>query len=149
MPFSGGRELVNKVVVVNDKCLVIGMVATSLALALANTYCVKLLDCDVEEPNSHIFLKPEITGKHTVTVPVPEIDEGSCNHLGKCAEVCAYNAIAVLKDDVLVFPELCHGCGGCSLLCPEQAIKEKGQKIGVVEFGESNNIHFIHGKSTY
>jgi MinD superfamily P-loop ATPase len=60
--------------------------------------------------------------------------------------VCAYNAIAVLKDDVLVFPELCHGCGGCSLLCPEHAVKEKGRRIGIIEFGETDNIKFIHGK---
>jgi len=121
-------------------------VAVNLALSLKDYYFIQFLDCDVEEPNAHFFLKSRILQSKSVFLPIPEIIEDKCTYCGKCAEVCAYSAIAVLKDDVLVFPELCHGCGGCSLLCPEQAIKEKGQKIGIVEFGESNNIHFIHGK---
>ena len=121
-------------------------IAVNLALSLDGHSSVQFLDCDVEEPNAHFFLKPRINESKPVFLPIPEIAEEKCNYCGKCAEVCAYNAIAVLKDTVLVFPELCHGCGGCSLLCPEQAIKEKGQKIGVIEFGETDNIHFIHGK---
>ena len=117
-----------------------------MALSLDGHSSVQFLDCDVEEPNAHFFLKPHINESKPVFLPIPEIAEEKCNYCGKCAEVCAYNAIAVLKDTVIVFPELCHGCGGCSLLCPEQAIKEKGQKIGVIEFGETDNIHFIHGK---
>ena len=121
-------------------------IAVNLALSLDGHSSVQFLDCDVEEPNAHFFLKPRINESKPVFLPIPEIAEEKCNYSGKCAEVCAYNAIAVLKDTVIVFPELCHGCGGCSLLCPEQAIKEKGQKIGVIEFGETDNIHFIHGK---
>ncbi|NOR14869.1 MAG: P-loop NTPase [Candidatus Aminicenantes bacterium] len=121
-------------------------VAVNLALSLKDYYFIQFLDCDVEEPNAHFFLRPRILQSKPVFLPIPEIIEEKCTYCGKCAEVCAYNAIAVLKDDVLVFPELCHGCGGCSLLCPERAIKEKGQRIGVVEFGESNNIQCIHGK---
>jgi MinD superfamily P-loop ATPase len=121
-------------------------VAVNLAQSLDGSTSVQFLDCDVEEPNAHFFLKPHIHTCKPVFLPIPEIVEEKCNYCGKCAEVCAYNAIAVLKDSVLVFPELCHGCGGCSLLCPEQAIEEKGQRIGIVERGETNNIHFIHGK---
>jgi MinD superfamily P-loop ATPase len=121
-------------------------VAVNLAQSLDGSTSVQFLDCDVEEPNAHFFLKPHIHTCKPVFLPIPEIVEEKCNYCGKCAEVCAYNAIAVLKDSVLVFPELCHGCGGCSLLCPEQAIEEKGQRIGIVELGETNNIHFIHGK---
>jgi MinD superfamily P-loop ATPase len=121
-------------------------VAVNLALSLEGSYSVQFLDCDVEEPNAHFFLKPRIYQSQPVFIPIPEIVEEKCTYCGKCAEVCAYNAIAVLKDDVLVFPELCHGCGGCSLLCPEQAIKEKGQRIGVMEFGAANDLQFIHGK---
>ncbi len=121
-------------------------VAVNLAQSLNGRTSVQFLDCDVEEPNAHFFLKPRIVGSEPVFLPVPEILEEKCTYCGKCAEICAYNAIAVLKDAVLLLPELCHGCGGCSLLCPEQAIKEKGQRIGVMEFGEANNIHFIHGK---
>ncbi len=120
-------------------------VAVNLALSLDNHAPVQFLDCDVEEPNAHFFLKPRILESKSVFLPIPEIVEEKCTYCGKCAEVCAYNAIAVLKDDVLVFPELCHGCGGCSLLCPEDAIKEKGQRIGSMEFGSSNNIQFAHG----
>jgi len=121
-------------------------VAVNLALSLEVSCSVQFLDCDVEEPNAHFFLKPRIHQSQPVFLPVPEIVEEKCTYCGKCSEVCAYNAIAVLKDTVLVFPELCHGCGGCSLLCPEQAIKEKGQRIGVMEFGTANDLQFIHGK---
>ncbi len=121
-------------------------IAVNLALSLTNTHPVQFLDCDVEEPNAHFFLKPQRLRNRVVSIPVPEIIEDKCTYCGKCAEVCAYNAIAVLKDTVLVFPELCHGCGGCGLLCPEKAIKERGQRIGVMEFGSSNGIEFIHGK---
>jgi MinD superfamily P-loop ATPase len=100
----------------------------------------------VEEPNAHIFLKPEFTKEEEVFLPIPEILEEQCTYCGKCGEVCAFNAIAVVKDTVLVFPELCHGCGGCSLLCPEHAIEEKGQRIGVMEFGTVDRIRFIHGR---
>ena len=121
-------------------------VAVNLALSLIDSHSVQFLDCDVEEPNAHFFLNIHALQSKPVFLPVPEIIEEKCTYCGKCAEVCAYNAIAVLKDNVLVFPELCHGCGGCTLLCPEQAIKEKGQKIGVIEYGSENNLQFIHGK---
>lgn len=121
-------------------------IAVNLALSLEKTHPVQFLDCDVEEPNAHFFLKPHLASNRVVSIPIPEILEEKCTYCGKCAEVCAYNALAVLKDTVLVFPELCHGCGGCSLLCPEKAIKEKGQRIGIIEFGSSNDIQFIHGK---
>lgn len=122
------------------------LVATSLALSLKDREQVQLLDCDVEEPNDHIFLKPVITKSEAVRIPVPEIDEKKCNYCGKCVEVCAYHAIAVFPGHVLVFPQLCHGCGACSYLCPEKAISEVGRKIGVVECGHSDGVGFAHGK---
>ncbi len=121
-------------------------VAVNLALSLESRHSVQFLDCDVEEPNAHFFLKPRFLQNQPVFLPIPEVIEKECTYCGKCAEVCAYNALAVLKDSVLVFPELCHGCGGCSLLCPEKAIKEKGKRIGTMEFGSVNNLQFIHGK---
>lgn len=121
-------------------------VAVSLALAVQADRSVQFLDCDVEEPNAHFFLKPEIEESEEIRTPVPEIDESLCTHCGRCAEVCAYNALAVLKDDVLVFSELCHGCGACSLLCPESAIKETGKRIGVVESGRAGDLRFAHGR---
>ena len=80
------------------------LVATSLALSLSEEHHVQLLDCDVEEPNDHIFIKPTITDRETVSIPVPVVDEAKCSHCGKCAAVCAYHAIAVIKDKVLTFP---------------------------------------------
>ncbi len=118
-------------------------IAINLALSLGN---VHFLDCDVEEPNAHIFLKPEITHTEWVNIPVPKVNEDRCTYCGKCAEVCVYNAIAVIKEKVLLFSELCHGCGGCSLLCPEDAIEEINRPIGILEKGKANSILFTHGK---
>jgi len=122
------------------------LVATSLALTLKDRDKVQLLDCDVEEPDAHVFLKPVITRSEAVSIPVPKVDEDKCTYCGKCAEVCAYNAIAVFPKHVLIFPELCHGCGACSYLCPEKAISEEGKEIGVVERGNSDSVDFAHGR---
>ncbi|MDD5338917.1 MAG: ATP-binding protein [Dehalococcoidales bacterium] len=122
------------------------LVATSLALSLKDKYSVQMLDCDVEEPNDHIFFKPTITGSEDVNISIPKIDENKCTNCGKCAEVCAYHAIAVLPNTVLVFPNLCHGCGACAYLCPENAITEEDNQIGVVEYGQADKIDFVQGK---
>ena len=124
------------------------LVATSLALSLKDRELVQLLDCDVEEPDAHIFLKPAIAQREPVCIPVPEVDVQKCTYCGKCAEVCAYHAIAVLKGHVLVFSQLCHGCGACSYLCPEKAISEMGREMGIVEWGNSDKVDFVHGKLT-
>jgi MinD superfamily P-loop ATPase len=124
------------------------LVATSLALSLVNEKSVQFVDCDVEEPNAHILLKPSLSYKEVVSIPVPKLDEAKCTYCGKCAEVCAYNAIAVFSKRVLIFPELCHGCGACSYLCPEDALSEINKAMGIVEIGQSKGIDFIHGKLT-
>jgi len=121
------------------------LVATSLALSLADKYRVQILDCDVEEPNDHIFLKPVIEKTEKATIPVPIIDESKCTHCGLCSEVCVYNALAVLKTMVMTFHELCHGCGACSYLCPEKAIREELREIGKIETGQAGNVEFVHG----
>ncbi len=113
-------------------------VATSLALSLNGQGISMLyLDADVEAPNSHLFLKPEFEQTLDVGVQIPVIDEEACTLCGKCAEVCQYHAIAVLGPKVLVFPQLCHGCGSCTLMCPEGAISEKPNMIGLLERGPS------------
>ncbi len=123
-------------------------VATNLARAICDSRPekVQFLDCDVEEPNAHIFLKPDIRSSRSVAIPVPEVDNDQCDGCGKCSEICAYNAIAVIKEKVLLFPELCHGCGGCFLLCPRQAITEGRREIGIVEKGRAGELEFIQGK---
>lgn len=124
-------------------------VAVNLALSLRN---VQFLDCDVEEPNAHIFLKPRIGSEKKATIPVPEVDEAKCTYCGKCREVCAYHAIAVLpgsdgkKGSVLIFPHLCHGCGACRLLCPRGAIREIDKETGAIGIGGKDDMQFIHGR---
>lgn len=120
-------------------------VAVNLALA-QRQHEVQFLDCDVEEPNAHIFLKPVFYKSEAVNMSVPEIDDYKCNYCGRCAEICAYNALAVLRENVITFPELCHGCGGCNYFCSEKAIKEVPRAIGILEEGNAYGIHFIHGR---
>ena len=122
------------------------LVATSLALSLSDNYEVQLLDCDVEEPNANILLHLPMNQSRRVYIPIPNVDETKCTYCGKCAEICAYNVIAVLNEKVLVFPELCHGCGACSYLCPESAITEEGREVGRVERGDADNLELIQGK---
>jgi len=121
-------------------------IATNLALTLAEMgKAVRLLDCDVEEPNCHIFLKPEMESSTPVTVSKPDVIEEKCTGCGICANVCEFSAIAVVKGTVLIFSELCHGCGACKMFCPEDAIIETTREVGIVEEGKSNGISFIHG----
>jgi MinD superfamily P-loop ATPase len=122
-------------------------IATNLTKAAAEKVAaVKYVDCDVEEPNGHIFLKPKIENIKDITVCVPEVDKDKCSGCGKCGEVCQYGAIVHLgQKNVLTFENLCHSCGGCRLLCPEQAIKDKQIKIGQLESGKSGSVDFIHG----
>ena len=119
-------------------------VATNLARSIGSG--VQLLDCDVEEPNAHLFINPSFEESETVFMPVPEIDEEKCTYCGKCAEICQFKAIAVANENVLVFEELCHSCGGCREVCPEGAIREGGRKLGVIEKGHCNGMEFVHGR---
>jgi MinD superfamily P-loop ATPase len=126
-------------------------VAVNLALSLAEDrdggvdVHPLLLDCDVEEPNAALFLRPTVEERHEVGQMVPQVDRERCTHCGRCSEVCQYHAIAVLEDKVLIFPELCHGCGSCSLNCPEQAISEVLHVTGSMERGTAGSIAFAQG----
>jgi len=117
-------------------------IATSLALAWPGA---ALADCDVEAPNAHLLLRPEITSRRTVTVPVPRVRESDCLHCGECADFCRYNALAVLPRQWIVFDELCHSCGGCSIVCPNHAIDELPRPVGTVVQGRSGEIPFLQG----
>ena len=115
------------------------LVATNLAAILASQgRQVTYLDCDVEEPNGHLFLKPKIEKEEEITLLSPiEVDDEKCTKCGKCAEGCAYNAIAVARGKVLFFHELCHVCGACEIVCPTDAIITGIKKIGVIKHGKS------------
>lgn len=120
-------------------------VAVNLALSVQPSVYI---DCDVEEPNGHILLKPKITSTKFITKRLPGIDLNKCNFCGKCSEVCEYNAIIALKSDVIVFEEMCHGCGVCSYFCPTKAIEEVEKNIGEIRkgFAKTELTKFIEGE---
>ncbi len=124
-------------------------VATNLAAALAASgEAVAYIDCDVEEPNGHLFLRPELDLCQVVTIPVPEVDAAACTYCGACGQACSFSAILALPGHILTFPKLCHGCGGCTLVCPERAIREVPRPIGVIEQGQAGRITFLQGRLT-
>ncbi len=119
-------------------------IATNLALSLNN---VQLFDCDVEEPDSHLFLDLKLNKIEDVCISIPKIDKNKCDFCGECAKFCQYHALAVVRNNILFFPDLCHGCGGCTLICPIDAITEEKRAIGVIEKGRDRdgNLEFYHG----
>jgi MinD superfamily P-loop ATPase len=117
-------------------------VATNLALSLGKA---QFIDCDVEEPNANIFFNAEINEQEDVVVGIPEIDKEKCDYCSKCSDFCAYNALAVVPSNILVFPELCHSCGGCELICPKGAVNWHERVVGKVEHGQAKGIDFYHG----
>ena len=102
-------------------------------------------DCDVEEPNGHLFLKPVLTGKQTIHKRIPEVDRQRCDGCGECARFCQFHAIMCLSAQAVVYSELCHACGGCKHVCPRNAIGETLQEIGHLEWGRSGNLRFFQG----
>jgi MinD superfamily P-loop ATPase len=119
-------------------------IAANLAIALGSK--VQLLDCDVEEPNAHLFLNPEMVGRKTVFSWVPEVNHKLCNLCGKCAKICRFSAITLVGKTILTFPQLCHDCGGCKLVCPAAAIEDGKRELGEIEQGHRNGISFYHGR---
>ena len=117
-------------------------VALNLALSLENA---QLMDCDVENPNCHLFLGDETELVEHVNLNIPIIDKEKCTNCGKCAEFCQYNALLTLPNDTMFFHEMCHGCGGCTLVCPENAISEKPRSIGEIRRAEVQNLNFWTG----
>ena len=137
-----------KIAVVSGKG---GTGKTTVSLNIANYLAenhtqVTYVDCDVEEPNGHLFLHPSIEHTKTVGIPIPAVDSTLCDGCGKCGEICRFSAIVVISGKVLVFPELCKGCGGCTLVCPKKAIQESLQEVGIVERGNANGIGYLAGK---
>ena len=123
-----------------------GKTTVSVNLARVLGSDVRLLDCDVEEPNAHLFLNGSMIKEETITIPVPEVDESLCDGCAECGKFCQYHAIVTFGTAPLVFPEMCHGCGGCTMVCPQKAIREIDKRIGVVETLQAGNITLIQGR---
>ncbi len=123
-----------------------GKTTVAVNLALSMSADVQLLDCDVEAPNAHLFLRPQIEISEKAGIPVPIVDPERCNGCGECSRLCQYNAIVTLRTGAMVFPELCHGCGGCIRVCPESAITEALRPIGVVEQGRAGRVWLVYGR---
>ncbi|MDO8948756.1 MAG: ATP-binding protein [Desulfocapsaceae bacterium] len=120
------------------------IVSTSLAMCAPGR--VQYLDCDVEEPNGHIFLKPDLVTSERCTVNIPQILEEKCTYCGKCRDICRFNAITLFANTIMTFPEMCHSCLGCFWVCPEDAIVRSEREIGMLESGMAENISFVHGR---
>ncbi|MEM2108519.1 MAG: ATP-binding protein [Candidatus Bathyarchaeia archaeon] len=118
-------------------------VAVNMAVSVGN---VKLLDCDVEEPNAHLLLHPEISRKEPVYTFIPKINKALCNFCGECAKFCQFNAILAIPEEILVFPELCHSCGGCAIVCPREAITWEKHGVGTLHFGVADNVSLVYGE---
>ena len=120
---------------------------TSVAVNLARMLDtpIQLLDCDVEEPNAHLFLAGTPIGEETIHIAVPDFDADQCDACDKCVEFCQFNALASVGKTPLLFPELCHGCGGCMLVCPQDAIREKDYRIGVIKTARAGSITLKSG----
>jgi MinD superfamily P-loop ATPase len=123
-----------------------GKTTVSVNLAKVFGSPVQLLDCDVEEPNSHLFLHGTLRDREIASIKVPEVDESRCDACGECGRFCQYHAIALLGSTPLIFPDLCHGCGGCEKVCPRGAISERDRRIGVVETLEADAVTLIQGR---
>ena len=120
-------------------------VAVNLAISLAAYQPIQLMDCDVEEPNDHIFLHFVVEQVHSVEKLLPRVDENLCTYCGKCTQACEFKAIAIMGDKILVYNDLCHGCGLCAMVCPTGAITETPHELGVIELGEADGFKFGRG----
>ena len=122
-------------------------IATSLTLSLVVYGEVHYVDCDVEAPNGHIFLKPQITHQSNAVIRIPVINKDVCSLCGRCVEVCQFHALAKIGKTIMTFPQLCHGCGSCTINCPEHAIDELANPIGVIESGvTAHGLIFSQGR---
>lgn len=118
------------------------LVSVNLAAAAKHS---SYIDCDVEEPNGHLFFKPDNVTEEEVSVTIPAVHDELCNGCRKCVDFCKFNALAFIRNKPYVFEEVCHSCGGCMLLCPENAIFEKKKVIGKIQKGNSEGVSVATG----
>lgn len=120
---------------------------TSVAASLAHIWPRDLVavDLDVEEPNLHLFLHPDLSNSEPAYLMVPELDESLCTHCGACSDLCQFKAVSLMGEVLLAFPEMCHGCGGCVLVCPTGALTESRRELGQVRWGQAGDMRFVGG----
>ncbi len=124
-----------------------GKTTVSASLASVWSRPVIAMDLDVEEPNLHLFLKPQIEGRRKAFLEVPLADESKCNYCRACADLCQFKAISILGNVLLLFTDMCHGCGGCLMVCPENALTPSQRELGEVIWGQSGAMRFLMGRS--
>jgi MinD superfamily P-loop ATPase len=123
-----------------------GKTTVSASLATAWPRPLYVMDLDVEEPNLHLFLEPDFHGSEKAYLEVPKADENKCNYCNACADLCQFKAISVLGDMLMVFPEMCHGCGGCLAVCPEKALSSDKRELGSLHWGMVASTGFLKGQ---
>jgi MinD superfamily P-loop ATPase len=123
-----------------------GKTTVSASLAAVLSPPAIAVDLDVEEPNLHLFLKPEITGQEPAYMDVPKVDETGCTHCRACSDICQFKAISVLGEVILTFPEMCHGCGACMAVCPENVISYDRRPLGDILWGRADGTEFLMGR---
>ncbi|MDO9544602.1 MAG: 4Fe-4S binding protein, partial [Synergistaceae bacterium] len=109
--------------------------------AIASVY----VDCDVEEPNGHLFFKPQWNIEKEISVKIPQVDPQKCNGCKKCVEFCKFNALAYINEKLKIFDDVCHSCGGCLLVCPQDALSERKKAVGTLSVGDSEGVHVLSG----
>jgi MinD superfamily P-loop ATPase len=121
---------------------------TTVAASLAAIWDgpVTAVDLDVEEPNLHLFLEPRIVGRRTAELEVPVGDQSRCTGCRACVDLCQYKAVSLLGEVLLVFGEMCHGCGGCLAVCPTGALTPGTRELGEVVWGRAGEIQFLMGR---
>jgi MinD superfamily P-loop ATPase len=143
LDFTGMEEINVRIAVLSGKGGT-GKTLVSVNLAAAAQDAV-YIDCDVEEPNGHLFFKPQHVQEEEITSKVPVVDDTYCNGCRKCVDFCRFNALAYTNDRLIVFDEICHSCGGCVMLCPEKALTEQDKVIGKVQRGMSGSLKIHTG----
>ena len=121
---------------------------TTVTASLVSIWESKVLavDLDVEEPNLHLFLHPEIKDHSIAGLEIPNLDLSQCNLCGKCVELCQFKAISMMGKFLMTFPDMCHGCGGCLAICPEKALTPGSRELGEIHRGQAGNADFIMGR---
>jgi MinD superfamily P-loop ATPase len=123
-----------------------GKTTVTASLAAVWDGSLSAVDLDVEEPNLHLFLNPNIEGRETAYMTVPVVDESKCTYCGACSDLCQFKAISVMGRLMLTFPEMCHGCGGCMAICPENAVSAGKRELGEISWGEAAGTGFLMGR---